>query len=336
VGVIRWVGGFLWGVIRWVVHLFAGIGGFLGMNGRYFAVLGMWMAFAAIALAGGHLIHENPVLKSCSAAPPLSSLQDAASATIPKASPATTASVTLKPGEQALIAFGRRPDALSSVALFAVTGNANPTPVVLNNFKRSDGAEFKYVAKTSQHSASITASDFIVGNTLLLQLCADRSLAMADPGTYNGNVALVGGGLPSQVIVPVSISLSDTRTRFLVPVYFTLALIVGSIYGWILDATLKGDDNIFSSERVRDYFVWFWSLRGILAVIFGLAAATGVFKAQYLSSDDWGSVGWQYVTLAVSMLGAFVSAATVARVPFSGKAQPTNSEAAPASRPFAG
>jgi hypothetical protein len=275
----------------------------------------MWGLFGGLAFVGGSLIDEDPVLANCSGASQLPP-------SIPAANTATKPGVTLRAGETTVIPFGRRPGALSTVALFDVTGSARPMPVILNNFKRSDGAVFKYVPGDGDRAASITATDSIIGNTLELRLCADRTLAHADSGTYTGNVALIGGGLASPVTLPVTLTLSDSRTSTLVPVYFTFILIIGSAYGWMLDTQLTGDEHIFETSHVKKYFEWFWSLSGVLAIIFGLAAATGVFKAQYLSANDWGSTGWEYIALAISMLGGFVSAATVARVPFSRKGSP--------------
>jgi len=163
--------------------------------------------------------------------------------------------------------------------------------------------------------ATLTANVAIVNDVLELQLCADRLRAHADSGTYNGDVLLVGGGLSSSVDVPVRITLADTRTKTLLPLFFTVVVIIGSSYAWLLDAKIAATEIIFDAAAFRKYLGWWGTANGFVSIVFGLVAAAGVFNAQYLASDTWGSTGWQYVTIGGSMIGAFVAAATVTRVP---------------------
>jgi hypothetical protein len=97
-----------------------------------------------------------------------------------------------------------------------------------------------------------------------------------------------------------------------------LTLILGSLNSWALGRNQAADDVAINTSRVREYLRWWVTLGGIVAIVAGMAAALGIFSAQYLNADVWGSQLKDVIGLAAAMFVAFIGAATVAHLPAGG------------------
>ena len=178
-------------------------------------------------------------------------------------------------------------------------------PVVIGEVRR--GGPGGAVFPRDRISTSLaTQGDFVEMN-----ICADSADA-ADPGSYQGEIEVFstnGGSL----VLPLSITLADNNLRAVVALSL-LTLLVGNLYLYALFRSLQTDDHL-DLLRLRDYVYWCGTVKAIVAGAFGLAAAATVFNAQYFASDSFGSSLWQYPTLFVSMLAAFIGAGSAASVP---------------------
>ena len=283
----------------------------LRANEAWFRLFGLLVVVVAGAAMIGAKISNEPYAEQCS---------EAGSTTIPEGAPAAGAAddggaveveqPALKPDQVGELKFGRRTGAKSITLQVTNPDGVAIEVLVLDDFRREDGAKFD--TSDARVVAGIESIDD-ASTLLALEVCADRSLAGADPGTYKGSVVLKTD--TAATIVPITLKLSDTNVRWVLPTYIVATLLFGSLYTWALSRNFVATERVIGTKGVKSYLEWLATVGGIVSIVAGMAAALAVLNAQYVRADVWGDELWDAVTLMGSMFVAFIGAATIARIP---------------------
>jgi hypothetical protein len=287
----------------------------------WLALVGLFGTIGSLGFLAASMIQQKPYRADCAAQQNVAYQPAVAVAAVQVAAAApaddTPQAPSLQPDQSTDIRFGRREGAKATTVTVSNPDGRAVSARVLDDFLREDGAAF--ATSRGSITAGITNIDDS-GKLLALTICADRSAAGADPGSYKGSVVL--NSTAGAVTIPVVMKLSDTHVPVVLPAYLAATLVFGSLYSWALRRNIGAEERVVNTSNVRLYLRWWTTLGGIVSVVAGMTAAFGIFNAQYLSADVWGSQLQDVFGLAAAMFVAFIGAATVAHLPGGGGSRP--------------
>lgn len=162
-------------------------------------------------------------------------------------------------------------------------------------------------------AVTATATQIEQTHTYLLQVCVNASAhGGADPGSYTGSLIFPNANVPQGTNPIVTATLQSQFVPYVLWVFGPPALLLSLLYATMI-LVRRGDPEIDTSmgQLWRTVLHDLWSANGVVAVVVGIGAGFGVWKAQLFLNPTWGASWPDIPTGIVSMAAVIVTATSV-------------------------
>jgi len=287
-------------------------------DGRQFPIAPIWIVIAVVILAtalGGwlayHLVQHASGPNGCPKQPVEASAQNA-----------TSSGLTLS-GLPATIpfAFGYGRGAQTFETTFTVSSPNATLP------KTIESISLPLTTSSGQKVSAVTATATQIEptHTYLLRVCVNASAnGGADPGSYTGSLIFPNASVPQGTNPIVTATLQSQFVPYVLWVFGPPILLLGLLYATMI-LVRRGDPNIDTSmgQLWRTVLHDLWSANGVVAVVVGIGAGFGVWKAQLFLNPTWGA-SWPDIPIGVVSMAAAIVTAT--SVPMAFSSQPVKAK----------
>ena len=272
--------------------------------------LGGWLAY--------HLVQDANGAEACPKQPVEASVQKASSSALTLSGlPATIP-----------FAFGYGRGAETFETTFTVSSTDATLPQTI------ESVQLPLTTSSGRTISAVTATATQIEqtHTYLLRVCVNASgNGGADPGSYTSSLVFPNASVPQGTNPIVTATLQSQFVPYVLWVFGPPALLLSLLYATMI-LVRRGDPDIDSSmgKLWRTVLHDLWSANGVVAVVVGIGAGFGVWKAQLFLNPTWGASWPDIPTGIVSMAAVIVTATSI---PMAFASQKVAPKAQPASSP---
>ena len=206
---------------------------------------------------------------------------------------------------------------------FETTFTANAASPTLP--RRIESLSLPLTTADGQRISAVTAVATRIDqtHTYLLSVCMNASAnGGADPGSYSGSLVFPNASVPQGTNPLITASLQSQFLPYVLWVFGPPTLLLSLLYAAMI-LIRRGKPNMAMGSMWRTVLHDLWSANGVVAVVLGIGAGFGVWKAQCFLNPTWGA-SWPDIAIGIVSMGAAI--VTAASVPLAFSSQPVEEQ----------